>query len=265
MAPVTDTPLKGLCIAVTRERGRAQEMADALTRLGATPVVCPMITFLPPTSWQDADEALSRLATFSWLIFTSINGVAYFCGRAKERGVPLSQLKSHRIACVGEATAGELHKFGLTPDFIPEEQSSEELLQALSRMMKLSGQKLLLPRGDLSGSLLRDGLRKQGALVSDPMVYRNVPDEQGGKQLLEALTASRVQVVCFSSPSTAANAVKALGTHAATLLKNVRSYSIGPMTSVALRELGIEPTAEARQHDVLGLIDAVVAGERGRG
>jgi uroporphyrinogen III methyltransferase/synthase len=198
-------------------------------------------------------------------VFTSINGVAYFCNRMKEKGLPFTELKGRRIACVGEATAAELHHYGLSPDYIPEEQSSEELLAALSRMVKLSGQKLLLPRGDLASPLLRDGLRKQGAMVSDPVVYRNVPDPEGGQALRSELEAGHVDVVCFSSPSAANNAIKVLADRAASLLGRVRVYSIGPMTSRALTEHGIKLAGEAKQHDMPGLVDAVVKAESGRG
>lgn len=263
--PLENAPLKGLRIAVTRERGRAQEMADLFAKHGATPVVCPMITFLPPENWKDADDAIAKLAGFSWVVFTSINGVAYFCNRIKEKGKKLDELKGRRIACVGEATAAELRKFGLTSDYIPEQQSSEELLSALSRMVKLSGQRLLLPRGDLASPLLREGLRKQGAHVTDPVVYRNVPDAEGAKALCDALHAGKVDVVCFSSPSAATNAIKALGAEAGELLGKTRIYSIGPMTTKAIKEAGLELIAEASQHDMPGLVEVVVKAEGNRG
>lgn len=263
--PPENAPLKGLRIAITRERGRAAEMSELLAKSGATPVSCPMITFRPPENWKEADDAIAKLAGFSWVVFTSINGVAYFCDRMKEKGKSFDELKGRRVACVGEATAAELHKYGVTPDYIPEEQSSEELLAALSRMVKLSGQKLLLPRGDLASPLLRDGLRKQGAAVTDPIVYRNVPDAEGGKALRAELEAGHVDVLCFSSPSAATNAIKALGERAASLLGKVRIYSIGPMTSRALKENGIELAGEAKQHDMPGLVDFVVKAESARG
>ncbi len=262
--PPETAPLKGLRIAITRERGRAQEMAELFTKHGATPVSCPMITFRPPENWKGVDEAISTLSGFSWVVFTSINGVAYFCERMIEKGKNFNELKGRRVACVGESTAAELHKYGLSPDYIPEEQSSEELLAALSRMVKLSGQKLLLPRGDLASPLLREGLRKQGAQVADPIVYRNVPDPEGGQALRAELESGHVDVLCFSSPSAATNALKALGARAAALLENVRIYSIGPMTSRALSEAGVRVAGEAKQHDMPGLVDAVVKAESGR-
>jgi len=263
--PPETAPLKGLRIAVTRERGRAQEMADIFAKQGAAPILCPLITFLPPDDWKEADDAIAKMKDFSWVVFTSINGAAYFCNRILDKGKQLDELKGRRIACVGEATAAELRRFGLTSDYIPEQQSSEELLAALSRMVKLSGQKLLLPRGDLASPLLRDGLRKQGAHVTDPVVYRNVPDVEGANALKAALTAGGVDVVCFSSPSAATNALKALGADAKGLLGKARIYSIGPMTSRAIRDEGIELTAEAAQHDMPGLVEVVVKAEGHRG
>lgn len=263
--PLETAPLKGLRIAVTRERGRAQEMADLFTNQGARAIVCPLITFLPPQDWKEADDAIAKMRDFSWVVFTSINGVGYFCNRILDKGRKLDELKGRRIACVGEATAAELRRFGLTSDYIPEQQSSEELLAALSRMVKLSGQKLLLPRGDLASPLLREGLRKQGAQVTDPVVYRNVPDAEGAQALKAALKADGVDVVCFTSPSAATNALKALGAEAKALLARTRVYSIGPMTSRAIRDEGIDLTAEATQHDMPGLVEVVVKAEGRRG
>jgi uroporphyrinogen III methyltransferase / synthase len=40
---------------------------------------------------------------------------------------------------------------------------------------------------------------------------------------------------------------------------NVRIVSIGPATSETLREHGLEPHVEAERHDIVGMIDALLA------
>ena len=47
--------------------------------------------------------------------------------------------------------------------------------------------------------------------------------------------------------------------HGAEPLAGRTLISIGPQTSEALREAGLQPSAEATEHDVDGLVDAVVA------
>ena len=42
-------------------------------------------------------------------------------------------------------------------------------------------------------------------------------------------------------------------------LAAVRGVSIGPVTSATMRELGIPIVAEAAQHDLDGLVEAVIA------
>ena len=47
--------------------------------------------------------------------------------------------------------------------------------------------------------------------------------------------------------------------NAALLLSPAPTVSIGPVTSGALRERGLEPDVEASRHDIDGLLEALVA------
>ena len=50
----------------------------------------------------------------------------------------------------------------------------------------------------------------------------------------------------------------------AALSDGTRLVSIGPVTSAALRERGLEPDVEAARHDIDGVLDALVADARAR-
>jgi uroporphyrinogen III methyltransferase/synthase len=67
--------------------------------------------------------------------------------------------------------------------------------------------------------------------------------------------------VTFTSSSTVRFLLQAAG---GAQLGQARLVSIGPVTSAALREHGLEPDVEAERHDMSGLIDALVADARGR-
>ncbi len=67
--------------------------------------------------------------------------------------------------------------------------------------------------------------------------------------------ARRPDWITFTSASTVQNFAAAAG---AEILRGVRVASIGPITSRAARELGIEVTAEAREYTIDGLVDAIL-------
>ena len=77
-----------------------------------------------------------------------------------------------------------------------------------------------------------------------------------------ALAAARTaDYVTFTSSSTvASSSTRPAGD--AGLSDATRIVSIGPVTSAALREHGLEPHVEAARHDVDGVLDALVADAR---
>jgi uroporphyrinogen-III synthase len=68
-------------------------------------------------------------------------------------------------------------------------------------------------------------------------------------------------VITFTSASTVANLLAAIG-GPDQLRAGARLASIGPVTTAALREHGLEPAIEAARHDIDGLIEALVADAR---
>ena len=74
------------------------------------------------------------------------------------------------------------------------------------------------------------------------------------QNLLDALDAKSVHWITFTSSSTAKNFVTLLGCDYRDKLKGVKIASIGPITTATLRELGLEPDAQAETFNVGGLV-----------
>ncbi|MBI3013768.1 MAG: uroporphyrinogen-III C-methyltransferase, partial [Candidatus Tectomicrobia bacterium] len=106
-------PLFGKRIVVTRARGQAGRFSERLRQLGAQPLEFPVIEVLPPESWAPLDDAISRLSSFSWLIFTSANGVGFFVERLFAQGKDMRELKGVRVAAIGSETSVALGQRGL--------------------------------------------------------------------------------------------------------------------------------------------------------
>ena len=134
---------------------------------------------------------------------------------------------------------------------VPERSVAEALLEALARE-QLDGKRVLIPRAASARDVLPDGLRELGAEVDVVALYETVAEP-----LAEAQTTAlkRATYVTFTSSST----VKFFLSGGGFVPDAARVVSIGPVTSETLREHGIEPDVEASQHDIDGLVKALVA------
>jgi uroporphyrinogen III methyltransferase/synthase len=259
-------PLAGLTVAVTRARAQASELARRLGELGAEVVQTPAIRTqaLPGPPLDPSPYDLICLA--------SPNAVEYLFERLAAGGRDARSLAGARIAAIGPATAGALRRVGIAADVIPERAVAESLAQALAG---LEVRHALVARAREARDVLPDALRERGARVDVLALYETLPEPLSERVLSAAWEAD---YVTFTSSSTVRNFLAAAraaidpggqsstaGGHAGipagttVLSPSTRIVSIGPVTSATLAENGIEPHVEAQQHDVTGLVDALLA------
>jgi hypothetical protein len=79
-------PLAGRTIVVTRAAAQAPVFVELLQNEGARVLEAPTIAIDPPMSWAPLDAALSAIERYTWVVFTSVNGVAMVDRRLRERG-----------------------------------------------------------------------------------------------------------------------------------------------------------------------------------
>lgn len=240
---------------VTRAALQAGRLSEELRALGFESVEVPVIEVAPPASYEPFDAALRRLASYNWLIFTSVNAVSSFDLRVKELGIELQPAKL-QIAAIGQATAQaveELLHFEVS--LTPKDYVAESLAAALKD--QITGKRALLARAALARDVIPDALRAAGAWVDAVDAYRNVVPQAAPAQLRAALVAG-LRAATFTSSSSATHLAEvAKEADIAFPLAGVPAVSIGPITSRTLRELGWPPAAEASPHDIPGLAKAV--------
>ena len=265
-------PLEGRTIVVTRSREQASALSLRLTALGANVIEIPTIAIIPPRSYDALDRALQELSSYDWLLVTSVNTVSVLLERLEVLG--LSVEGQPRTVAVGPSTAAALEKAGFRVDLVPQPAVAESVLAELGD--KVQGRRVLLVRAEVARDLLPEGLRQAGAMVTIADAYRTVTADSVGRvaDIFGArasdhgnrkdanFEASNVQVdaLTFTSSSTVKNLVSLLQQAQAEWPNEARVFSIGPLTSASLREFGVEPDREATQHDVEGLVAAVLAG-----
>jgi uroporphyrinogen III methyltransferase/synthase len=237
-------PLAGVTIAVTRARAQASELAAKLRSLGADVVEAPAIRIVP------TEGPAPDLSTYDLLCVTSPNGVRLLFERLAREGRDARALAGTRVAAIGPGTAAALREHGIVADVVPERFVAEGLVEALA---DLPVSRALIARAAQARDVLPQTLRERGAEVDVLALYETVAEPLSAEQLAAAAGAD---YVTFTSSSTVSFFLDAVGGPDA--LQQPRLVSIGPVTSEALRERGLEPDVEAAEHDIGGVVDAVV-------
>jgi uroporphyrinogen-III synthase len=249
-------PLADRRILITRSPRQASEVADRLTALGATPILIPTIEICQPASLAALDAALASLSEFDLVAFTSANAVEAFRERATLLGLTP---KPKRIAVVGPATARALESIGLRADVIPPIFTAESLAGTL--LPEAAGQRILLVLAEHAPPTLRTALEAAGARVTVAAAYANrIPaDSLTAIAALFSDPANYPDAITFTSASTATNLLALLDAAHLTLPATVIRASIGPITSRALRDLGLTPHLEASESTIPALVDVLAA------
>jgi uroporphyrinogen-III synthase len=143
------------------------------------------------------------------------------------------------------------------------EHRSEGLAAALG---DVRGLKVLLSVAEKSRPELPRLLRRGGARVTVATAYRTLPVPGAKARLRSLCERQAADVVVFTSPSTAENLAALAGRRGLRrLFGKAKAASIGPVTSDALRKLGVEPAVQADPYTADGLVKALKRWAVGRG
>jgi uroporphyrinogen III methyltransferase / synthase len=187
---------------------------------------------------------------------TSANGVQGLFERLAAGGRDARALAGARVAAIGSATASALAAHGIAADVLPERAVAEALVQALE---DVPVRRALIARASRAREVLPDALRARGAEVDVLELYDTVAEPLAPEVLQSARGAD---YITFTSASSVRFFLEAAD-HDAGLSPSTRIVSIGPVTSAALREHGLEVHVEAERHDVEGILEALLADAAG--
>lgn len=242
-------------VVVTRPRGQAEELVTLLEACGATPLVFSAIEIVPPPRWSVVDRAISRLRHYDTVIFTSVNGVRFFCGRLNTQGVRLEALNRLTVCAIGSRTAAELETRGVRVDLVPQKFQAESVVEAL-RHYGIAGKRVLLPRAEKAREVLPEEIRKNGGQVDVVPVYRTVRGKADRAALTKLLTTHAVDAVTFTSSSTVEHFVELIGGNVE-LLKGCVVACLGPITAATAASFGIAADVMPEEFTARGLVHAL--------
>jgi uroporphyrinogen III methyltransferase/synthase len=245
-------PLHGRRIVVTRARAQASGLAAALRGLGAEVIELPAIRIEPLLDTAAVRDAIADLHTYALVCLTSPNGVRLLFEAMAAQGRDARALANAVVAAIGPGTAAALARRGVIADVVPERFVAEALVEALAPV-EVAERPVLVARAAEGRAVLPEALAERGAKVDVVALYETVRDDPD-PAAIEA--AAEADYVTFTSSSTVRNLLAAVGDR---FPRGARVVSIGPVTSQAARELGLEVDVEAERHDPSGLVEALLA------
>jgi uroporphyrinogen-III synthase len=177
------------------------------------------VVHCPLIEVEPLGDAPVDVAGYDWVVITSVNGAREL--QRRMRGTPA------RVAAIGQATA---EAFG-GADLVPRTSTQEGLLAELPR----PAGRVLFAGAEGARRLLADELGADVVTLYRTRELHPQPPEG--------------ELVVLASPS-AARAFGRLGA-------DIPAVTIGPLTTSAAREAGVEVLREAATHDVAGLLAAI--------
>ncbi len=232
--------LAGWTVVVTRPAGQADAFVSALVAVGAEPLVVPTLAIGAPEDGGAALRSALLGSPFDWVVVTSANGARRLRSALDETGAA-----SPWVAAVGPRTAEVLLELGLAVQLVPERFVAEGLVDAFPA----GPSSVLVVRPEEARDVVADGLRAKGHAVTEVVAYRTVAAPVSAEQ---AALARSADVVTFASPLSYRAYVEAIGLPTGQIV-----VSIGPVTSAAITDSGIEGVLEADPHTTDAMVEVL--------
>lgn len=222
-------PLSGVRVGVTGTAGFAARLGAALGKQGAETVELGFLETVP------TERSLPELSGFSWLVFTSPNGVRIFLEKMKQERRDLRTLVGKRIAVIGPGTEERLAEGGLIFDLMPEIHDASHLGAALAERMG-PGERALLLRSELGSPALTQKLSEAGREYRDFALYelREKPGQR--EEAFRRLRENPPDYLLFGSASGVRSFVDGLIQSAPRCGSLPRIGCIGPQCRAAWEE-----------------------------
>jgi uroporphyrinogen III methyltransferase / synthase len=248
--------LAGKRIVVTRAPEQAREIMEGFATLGAIVLSLPAVSFSAPADLGPLDGAIAELASYDWVLLTSVNAAKFFASRCRALLGAVPAGAAPRFAAVGPVTASAASAEGFRVEYVAREFRGVALARELGPAV--AGRKALLPRSDRANQDLPQALSAQGAMVVQVVGYRTGGIGAHESRVAEMFRAAEIDVVSIFSPSAIANLQAEFG-HGTLRRVAARAAiaAVGPATAAAIRETGLPVAIMAKEATAASLVRAV--------
>lgn len=245
---------------VTRAREDIKATSSLFSEAGLTTIELPCLEFQEPDdNYEALDKAIRSNHEYDWVIFLSKKSAEVFFDRLLAIGGHLFNLATHlKFACVGAKTKDFVeNEIGFPVHFIPSKFNSETFVEEFIPCLKrfnAKGQsflgRIMLPRTDVADESFEINLKAaiskefafQAQVTLCPAYKSACPDIKSLKkelQLIKDLIDKDETInLVFTSSQIVRNFKKIIESSSIELKRDLlRVYSIGPKTSITIKDL----------------------------
>ena len=235
-------------IVITRPAGESQRLAALIRDAGGVPLICPAIEILDVPDVSALDAVIDRLDDFDLAIFISPSAVDKAMTRITARRTLPAKL---RCAAIGPGGVRALQRFGVGEVISPQGRYDSESLLASPFMQTqaVSGQRVVIFRGDGGRDLLGDTLATRGATVEHVTCYRRGKPTFDAAPLLRTWAQGGVAAVIVTSSEGLRNFCERLGATGQTFMQQTLTVVPHPRIAAVARALGLSRVVESPSGD----------------
>ncbi len=208
---------------------------------------CPVIIEGAAPDPERLRSLATNLEQFEWIICASARAARAVTAARGSRWPA-----SPRTAAVGKVTAAAMREAGACEPVVGETFNAHALWEMLRPLDSWAGKRVFIPGVAGGRRELIDGLRSQGAIVTEVEAYRMIPRPPDA--IRTDWLHANPHAVILGSPATARRLIDAVGVDALRELEAI--VAIGPTTQRALTEVAL-PSRIAREATFLSAVEAL--------
>ncbi len=244
-------PLSGKSVLITGTTSMVDRLSPILKEEGAEAISFSLIR-TERMRLPELDVALKEIDKYSWIVFTSANGVECFFEEMQDIRMDVRKLAHIRFAVIGDGTRKALEAHNIFCDFIPTAYSSQDMAEAMIPHIG-KDENVLLLRAEEANRVLPDALEEAGISHKCISLYHTVIDERKADELNRLI--KMVDYVTFASSS----AVRAFVSMVDNLDEVKGKYiSIGPVTTKTAQENGLTIEKTAVVYTARGMVETMI-------
>lgn len=249
-----DKALENKTFISTRPQGQNDELKALIGMHGGKLLELPTITITPNELESSAIQILQNINQFSWIVFTSPNGIRYFFKNLENINGNHQLPPSIKTAVVGNKTLQVLKEFGHQATLLNPGTTGAELAKEMLKVVNPE-EAILFPEGDLARSVIAKTLSKI-ASCTQIVLYRNKLPETIDQDILQIIVDDLYHSIILTSPSSFNNLVIALNNRIS--LNKLRLICIGTTTANEVIKNNIKPISTAAMTSSQGIVDAIL-------
>lgn len=248
-------PLSGIKVGITGTPSFTGRLETVLKDQGAQVEKIAVMDVVSLADTMPVQNCLRELPSYTWIAFTSANGVRIFLKALLDSGRDYRSLGHVKLAAVGKGTDRELRVHGLRADYIPEQYCTESLAHGLAGQLKPED-KILIPRAVRGSEDLTRILSQAGISYEDVPLYDVKSLGLEGRELAE--TIKGLDYLTFASGSGVESFLENLAEEDRNVLKETTLTAIGDVTAKVLEQAGFPADRIAGEFSISGLAECIL-------